>query len=67
MKCFAGGNLFSFLLFMFIYKYYDHLHCVLELNHPVTLYHCSNKYHNTMLFDLIAIEGAHCYLILESL
>jgi hypothetical protein len=64
MKRFAGGNPFSFV---YVFIYYDRLHCNLKKKHEVTLYHCSNKYHNTILFDLIAIEGALCYLILESL
>jgi hypothetical protein len=62
MKRFAGGNPFSFG-----YILYDSLCCALKLNLHVTLYLFSNKYHNTMLFDLIAIERALCYLNLESL
>jgi hypothetical protein len=62
MKRFVGGNPFSF-----IYIYYDRLHCDLKKKHQLILYHFSNKYHNTILFNLIAMEGALCYLILESL
>jgi hypothetical protein len=46
---------------------HDRLHGVVQSNHQVTLYHCSNKYHNTILFNLIAIEGAHWYLISTTL
>jgi hypothetical protein len=64
MKRFAGGNPFSFV---YVCIYYDRLHCDLKKKQQVALYHCSNKYHNTVLFNLIATEGALCDLILESL
>jgi hypothetical protein len=59
----CGRQLFSFV---FVYIYYDRLQCDFKKKHQVTLYHISSKYHNTMLYNLIAIEGALCYF-LESL
>jgi hypothetical protein len=51
---------------LFIYNMIVYI-MLIKLNHQVTLYHCSNKYHNIMLYNLIAIEGALCYLILENM
>jgi hypothetical protein len=63
IKRFEGGN----PIFLYIYINYDSLYCALHLKLQVTLYHFSSKCHNHILYALIDIEWALCYLIFGKL